>query len=123
MFVGLAEGLPFKVDPIPLSVAGEMVARMQARWTFGWNPGIRQCYYRDEYRMRKTPRPAVFATHKCGAVLLAYVDMPWVVSISTVLKWMQEEKIDNATHDQKHDDALFSLNETLGARVIEEAPF
>lgn len=122
MFIGLAEGLPFKVDPIPLTLEGELVARIQGRSTFGWNAGIRQCYYRDEYRMRKVPRPAVFAQHKCNAVLFQFIEVRWAGSIARTMKYMQPLP-DQEQFKHALEGALFPLSEALNAKVIEEIPF
>lgn len=65
---GLSEGLPFRVDPAPLTVRAELTARMAGRWSYWLTAGT--VAYRTPEKIAADAirgRPIVFADHDCSA--------------------------------------------------------
>lgn len=113
------EGIPFRADPLPLTVLGELIAASNGRATFKFETGMKYCIYRNESRMRDKPRPPVVAQHRCYEPLIEHIDEHWAKHVSEVLQRMLTAKQVVAAENETEENALIRLNEVLGARVIE----
>ncbi len=126
MLSGLDEGQPYRVDPTPLNVQGEVRARLQRRQTYGLFG--RMVCYRDRDRIQsdaKNGRPPVLATHKCEVFAeLEDVEvrhLQWcnhVVEISTHAKPAESDE-DGGWEAEEN--AIFMISEVLSGRVIAES--
>lgn len=115
-FVGVAEGLPFKVDPIPVTIKGELVARLQERWTYGVNFGIRKLFYRDDIRMRHIPRGAVLADHKCGKELYDHVEIPYIRPINDLVERLKPRE----PEPEILENSIMTIAHVLGGKMIDD---
>lgn len=118
LFVGIGEGIPYKIDPVPITVQGELMARMQGRLTLGMDYGY-HFYYRDELRMRLKPRPAVVTEHKCGLVLFDHVDIEWIPTFTRIVDELTKRPEEDESEEEM--EALYTLHSELGAKVLDDA--
>lgn len=124
---GLDTGIPYRLDPIPLTVYGELVALMGRRRSYRLLPGA-LFSVREAVQMKSEQwigRPLVLADHLCIPAGQR-VDSRVIESrhINTITQLLTG--VDNADSDAvKHHDALMYLSIELGARVTEqnEPPF
>jgi hypothetical protein len=123
--VGIDEGIPFRLDTVPLTVAGEIWAVMGNRRTYGLHVNG-HATIRTAGRITldaKYKRPVVLAAHRCHAVPdPALIDMPHVPVIAGLV-----DRAESVPADDSETAALFAVVETLGGRVVAElaadAPF
>lgn len=68
LVVAMVEGITVRVDPIPVTAAGELAARIAGRLSYELRRGL--LLERDEYRIRggRIEGPILIA-HKCGMVI------------------------------------------------------
>jgi hypothetical protein len=64
VIIGLAEGVPERVDVDALTPEGEYVALCAGRQTFELRRGV--LTIRDQFRIKSPPKGPIFASHKCG---------------------------------------------------------
>ncbi len=65
ILTGIAEGLPVRVDPIPLNPTGALAAILAGRETYVLHFG--ELVYREESRIRGGAiRGPILAAHQCG---------------------------------------------------------
>lgn len=131
MLVGIDEGVPFKVEPVPLTVSAEIKARMEGRKTFSTSAGY--VAHRSASRMKsdlKYGRPAVFATHNCKTVPAPEEIQMSQVDATTRMMAGRKKKMGKQTPELMQDyEALFTISDMLAGRIIaiqsfgEPAPF
>ncbi len=112
---GVGQGIPYRVDMVPLTAQGELVAKLDKRDTFSVIYG--QLRYRTVHEMKKKSRAMVWASHKCGAPLLEHFDMERIQELGRVAKAIfltEREESDVAQ------EALVTIWDTLGGHVIEQ---
>lgn len=128
--LGIDEGIPYRVEPLPLTVQAEIKAIIGGRITFGAHVGY--VCYRDAGRMSldvKWGRPPVFATHKCHLPATADDIDPRGVDATTafIAKVIAEQAHrDDPVETEKEVEALFSIADLLAGRVVagaEPPPF
>lgn len=75
------DGIVFRADPENLTVAGELIARLDNRLTFDAVavpiPRGLRLLIRDIFRIRAERKHAILAQHRCGAVIPAAHTEPW----------------------------------------------
>lgn len=115
--VGIAEGLPYRVDPAPLTALAEIVARVGGRetwWMHGNGLAWRNVEKIKADRIRG--RPIVFADHRCARPVAAGDIDPtylpfmgrWLAALTTGAEWSDAEMT-----------TLALVARHLGARVID----
>jgi hypothetical protein len=141
MLSGIDEGIPFRVDPIPLNATGELVAMLQGLKTFTWIV-TGNIAYRDAGRIQteaKRGNPIVLATHRHGSVKQrrvevgitdGYIPDPAHIDAANVIKTQRLMEIASRTKDQPvkeyetDENAMWLLGSLMGGKVIsEKAPF
>lgn len=143
MLSGIDEGIPFRVDPIPLNAMGELIAMLQGLKTFTWIV-TGNIAYRDAGRIQTEARrgnPIVLATHRHGSVKQrrvevgiadGYVPDPAHIDAANVVKTQKLMEIASRTnksekekgYDMEDENAMWLLGSVLGGKVIsEKAPF
>lgn len=73
-----AAAIPVRLDPTALTEIGEAVALLQGRATYDLVTvkAGREIHERTAHHINKPRRYSIFATHKCGQSLLAYISPP-----------------------------------------------
>jgi hypothetical protein len=71
---GLEAGMPYRIDPIPINVAGELAALTEGRLTYRMIAG--QIVHRAAPDMRTQPRPLVMRPHTCTPIDPSHIDTP-----------------------------------------------
>lgn len=115
MLVGITEGLPVKVDPLPLTLEGEMFALMQGRWTYGMTVGG-ILYHRNPGRIRtdtKHGHPMLVTDHRCWQALVSAIDASRVRQITGYMERSERGG------DPEHEESLFTIKELLSGRIVE----
>jgi len=130
MLCGIDEGVPYRVDPVPLNVRGELKARLQKRQTFSLH-GTRVCH-RNHSRMQlddKYGRPPVFATHVCDSnTTTEDIDLSHLQKANAALE-RASFRSEQEEEDPEHERAVWSIVDILAGRVeydqksIAAAPF
>lgn len=124
--LGIDEGLPYRVEPIPLTLDAEIKALMVGRITYGIHAGY--VCHRTEGRMTldvKYGRPPVLATHKCHIATNAVdVDSGWVgATLAMIQRATAEQKVNDDGDEESAEaevDALFTISDLLNGRVVAE---
>lgn len=123
VLAGIDEGIPYRVDTVPLNATGELTARLDGRTPYAFI--AQQCTYRDISRMgtdAKYGRPPVLATHRCGTPLAGHVATEHVGKMTAFLAgWRRVHAAE--VSDVQLEDAMMVISEVLGARVIDRPPF
>lgn len=94
---GLDTGVSYTVDLVPLTVAGELTARLQERSTYRLEAGF--VMYRGLSDIRATATAPVLATHSCTPINLEHIDQTQVAAVSRYL----------VPHDVVDPDVLFQM--------------
>lgn len=119
--LGIDEGLPFRVEPLPLTVGAEIAALMVGRVTYGIHVGY--VCHRTEGRIgldKFNGRPPVVATHKCQIIVnAADVEYGHVDAMSRIIERASATKEEDKDDDAELD-ALFSLRDLLSGGVVAE---
>ncbi|HEX5119820.1 MAG TPA: hypothetical protein VFW65_31935 [Pseudonocardiaceae bacterium] len=117
---GLAEGWPYKVDPVPITLRAELAARIQGRQTWWLSAG--RLVWRSPERIEgghNQPRPAVLASHDCDvSIVPADVD---AAHVSTVVRVLAQGS-DGSEITESEVDTFMLLARQLGARVLTYSP-
>jgi hypothetical protein len=123
MLAGIDEGLPYSVDPLPLTTEGELIAALQGRETYGWYMG--HATYRNDSRIARRPRPVVLAKHQCGQGLIAYIELSRASQMERVISLLR--RCNQPSEDDTEQRALITIADMLNGRVFaqsdERAPF
>ena len=120
--LGIDEGIPYRVEPLPLTIQAEIRAIIGGRITYGAHVGY--VCMRNEGRMTldvKWGRPPVFATHKCHLPATAEDIDPSGVEATTafIAKVIAEqEHRDDPVETATEVEALFSIADLLSGRVV-----
>lgn len=117
--VGIAEGLPYRVAPVPLTAHGELRALLAGRRSYAISAAGR-LIHRDQDRIRgdKRGRPVVFAGHVHTRPDPADVDTARASAVLAYLDRLREREAGDADADP----ALFVIVTGLGGRVISLTP-
>lgn len=122
--VGLADGVPYRVEPVPLHAHAELRALVDGRCT--WTVIAGRLAWRSPERIRgdaRRGRPVVFADHRCGQLAdPADVDPAHVSAVAGLLCSLA----DNSGFSSPEIAAFTALANQLGARVVadsDEPPF
>lgn len=124
---GLDDGQPYRIDPAPLTVAGELAARLTNRWTYRLVAGHLVLRW-PETITAETPdtRPPVFAQHNCSPLDPAVISPQHITATNRLLA---DKGMETATKQQDTDQtALITISDVLAGRVTaspddEEPPF
>lgn len=120
---GLGDGIPYRVEPVPLNVHGELRVRLAGRRSFRLVAG-RLCWRSPEsITADNRPgrhRPIVFGDHACAQpATAADVDPTFLPVVARLLaanptgtRWSESETA-----------VIHLLGEHLDARVLETPPF
>lgn len=124
---GLDEGVPFRVEPLPLTINAEIKAILAGLVTYGLCAGY--VTFRDDQRIRidtKWGRPPVVATHRCERHIVASdIEPSAVVATANLLKRASLEKAANPDREEIEDEEIepqFTILDFLNGRVIAEGP-
>lgn len=121
---GLADGVPYRVDPIPLTAHAELRALVDGGASWCVIAG-RLCWRSPEHIRgdARRGRPAVFADHRCAhPVTAADVEPSQVAGVARLLSSLARESEFSAPEMA----AFSALANQLGARVVadsDEPPF
>lgn len=120
--LGIDEGVPYRVEPLPLTVQAEIKAIIDGRSTYGAYVGY--VCYRNEGRMKldiKWGRPPVFATHKCALPATETDIEPSGVDATTkfIERVITEQEHRNQPAESSEEiEALFTIADLLAGRVV-----
>jgi hypothetical protein len=116
---GIAEGLPYRVTPVPLTAHGELRALLAGRRSYAIS-AVGRLIHRDQDRIRgdKRGRPVVFAWHVHTPTDPADVDTSRAAAVLAYLDRLRERD----TGEADADPALFAIVTGLGGRVIRLTP-
>jgi hypothetical protein len=117
MLAGIDEGLPYSIDPLPLTTEGELIAALQGRWTYAWYMG--HATYRSEGRITRRPRPAVLAKHQCGQGLIAYIETARADQMARVISLLRQ--CNQPLEDDTEQRALITISDLLNGRVFAQS--
>lgn len=125
--LGIDEGVPFRVEPLPLTVQGEIRALLNGQITYGIHAGY--VCFRDQGRMTldaKWGRPPVCATHKCDFVITSKDIEPGAVgAIVKLIDRATAEKARNPDREESEDEhiePIYTIWNLLKGKVIAEGP-
>lgn len=110
---GLDDGIPYRLDPLPVTIATETVARNQRGYSYSLIDGLPRL--RDVNRVKRDlgTRP-VLLEHDCAPLDAATVDPRFIETVRTLTA--------NAVPADADHDALLLLRSHLGSRVYADAP-
>lgn len=124
---GIEEGLPYRVDPAPLTLVGEILAETTGYRTYRFLAGhiVRRTF---ENITTETPdtRPPVFAWHRCQPITPEHISIP---HIPVTQQLITDKYLDKSTPEQDNDQqALITISEVLAGRITsspddQEPPF
>jgi hypothetical protein len=124
---GIAEGHPYRVDPAPLTLAGELAARLAGRLTYWLLAGHVTLRFPEAIAAETlSTRPPVFAAHDCSPLDPTAISLE---HITTTNRLIVDKSMETATQQQDADhDALLTIADVLAGRVTEspddeEPPF
>jgi hypothetical protein len=116
LLTGIDEGLPYRVDPAPLTALGELSARLTGRRSYALVASW--LAHRTAGRIRmdgSRGRPIVFADHRCRTPPAARdLDAQHAPAIGRLIAALTAPDTD----DTADENALFLLATDLGGRVI-----
>lgn len=116
--IGIAEGIPYRVEPAPLNVHGELRARTSGRWTYTVIAG--QLVYRNVHRIggdTRRGRPIVFAQHECSNPATEEdIETKHLTHATRLIHATTPDK--KTATSETDEDALFLLSTELNGRVI-----
>jgi hypothetical protein len=115
---GIAEGFPYRVDPIPLDLTAEITAELAGRRTYWTTAGHIVCRTFDNITV-ETPdtRPPVFATHHCAPPDPHHIA---INHIPVTQQLITDKYLEKATPEQDTDQqALITIADVLAGRVTE----
>lgn len=118
MLTGIDEGMPYRVDIIPLTIAGEIQARLTGRRMYALQAGY--VCYRDGGRMTldaKYGHPAVLANHRCGEPLAHLADTEHIGAITKLVQQITSHPPYGEV-EEKEEDAIFSIGELLSGKIV-----
>lgn len=125
--MGIDEGVPFRVEPLPLTVDAEIKALISGRVTYGVHAGY--VCFRDQGRMaldRKWGRPPVVATHRCDVVIVSSdIDGRSVGAITRLIDRATHEKASHPDREETEDEDIepaYTIWDLLKGKVIAEGP-
>lgn len=125
--LGIDEGVPFRVSPMPLSPVGELAARMKGLMSYAVHGDF--LTHRDSFRIRgdaSRGRPTVVATHECNSIIEPshYDSRPSAIQeISRVIKMASKSAEDGPDIPTREIDSMFQISEGLSGLIIDSAPF
>lgn len=114
---GIADGMPYRVDALPLTLTGEVHARIAGHMTYRLLTG--RLIHRDQYDIAldaRTGRPPVAATHTCTPVDPSHIDPTHAATFAALTTEPPATTTDEQDTEQH---SLFVLTGAFaGARVI-----
>lgn len=116
---GLAEGVPFRVEPAPLNARAELLARVGGRTTYAIFGGMLAWRSAERIRGDFRGRPIVFADHCCEKPAeAADIDPRFLPAVADFLARLANR----SQWTETEIDALTLLACQLGARVMTDEP-
>ena len=115
VLVGIDEGMAVEVDMIPITTAGEVLAVLDKRPTYGFTV-IGRVYYRSAGRMKTDARwktPTILAGHKCGVPLVSAVDIDKVPLMNKFV----ESKSGKDEGEPEYEQAMFTIMDILRGKI------
>lgn len=114
---GLADGWPYRVDALPLTLTGEVQARIAGLMTYRLRAG--RLTRRDQYDVAlddRHGRPPVSATHNCAPIDPSHIDPAHIATFAA----LTAESVPVASDDEAVEQhSLFVITGALaGTRVI-----
>lgn len=122
-WIGYAEGVPYRLDPAPLTAAAELAARLTRRASYRFTAGVMASRTPENINADSLRgRPIVFATHRCAIPVTATdIDPTFLPYLARVFaKFASDGRITDIELN-----TFGRLHEQLGARVLDTdaAPF
>lgn len=112
---GLAEGIPYRVEPAPLNARAELLARVGGRVSYAICGGMLVWRTPERIRGDFRGRPIVFADHRCAQPAeAADIDTRFLPAVAGFLAKLG----DAGRFTDVEIDALTMLACQLGARVV-----
>jgi hypothetical protein len=115
---GLAEGLPYRVDPTPLTAHAELAARLAGRASYQLVAST--LVYRNQWHIAHDltrGRPPVFADHHCHTPVKATdIDPTYLTVVNQFIDYCTPKP--GITPDLDTENALFLITRRLNGRVI-----
>lgn len=115
MIDGTDSGVPYRVDAIPLTLQGELAARVSGRATYRTvhKDSFMSVVYRTVGDIKRETGGPVVANHSCAPVAVEHIHVADVAAIREFLDHCKPAAV-----EQDHDQLLL-LNRELGAVVTE----
>jgi hypothetical protein len=115
---GIDQGLPYRVEPAPLTPHAELTAMLAGRWSYEIvADGL---VYRDHLRITKDitrGRPPVFADHQCDNPATATdIDTTYIGTVTQFIATCSPRP--DIETDPDTENALFLVTRQLGGRII-----
>jgi hypothetical protein len=121
--LGIDEGMPYRISPIPLTLEGEVHMRQLGFITYGLHSDY--FCHRTAGRIQldlRHPRPPVFATHKC------FFDLPvefiQASAVPLTMKAIEHASLEAETQNEGEPppevdvNAMFTIAELLSGKVV-----
>lgn len=114
---GIEEGFPYRVDPVPLTLIGELTAQLAGRSIYRLIAGhvVRRTV---ENIMAETldNRPPVFARHNCAPINTDAISIPHIAETQQLIA---DKDLEIATATQgAGQQCLITIADVLGGRII-----
>lgn len=124
---GIEEGLPYRIDPVPLTLPGELHAQLTGNRTY-WQLANHIVRRTTENITAETPgtRPPVYAWHQCQPPDLIHISAQHIPDTQRLIT---DKYLQTATPDQDTDQGcLITITDVLNGYVTEspddqEVPF
>lgn len=121
MLAGVDEGLPYRVDILPVTVHAEIEALRAGRRTYAVNGDY--VTHRNAVRMKGDAvrgRPAVLATHDCHAIVRPeFLDETAVKEVQRIVSMASKSRNDVSAKEQE---SWHMVTEGLNALIIDMKP-
>lgn len=115
---GLDEGLPYRIDPAPLTTEGELIARFTGNNTYRLLAAhIVARTIENITTETPTTRPPVYATHQCEPINPHHIVTEHIPNTQALIT---DKYLDTATPEQDTDQqALITITDVLNGKIIE----
>lgn len=115
---GVEEGLPYRIDPAPLTLPGELHAQLTGHRTYRLLANhIARRTTENITAETPTARPPVYASHQCQPLHPEHIS---TAHIPETQRLLTDKYLETATEDQDTDQqCLITLADVLAGRIIE----